>query len=159
MRTRRRGGAANRAAGIGEGAATVRGLLRGADVFYANRRPGYLARFGLTAQEAAEVRPGIIHTSVTLHGERGPWADRVGFDQTAGCVTGMMTLEGSAEQPELPYIKVVNDYLVPWLATAGIVAALRRRAREGGSYSRARLADPGRPVAPVTRDLRQGLRA
>ncbi|MGW3115017.1 CoA transferase [Streptomyces sp. NPDC001091] len=117
-----------------EGAATVRELLRGADVFYANRRPGYLARFGLTAREAAEVRPGIIHTSVTLHGERGPWADRVGFDQTAGCVTGMMTLEGSAEQPELPYIKVVNDYLVPWLATAGIVAALRRRAREGGSY-------------------------
>ncbi|MEU6058776.1 CoA transferase [Streptomyces sp. NPDC047097] len=119
---------------VPEGAAAVRALLRGADVFYANRRPGYLARFGLTAHEAAEIRPGVVHTTVTLHGERGPWSQRVGFDQTAGCVTGMMTLEGTADHPRLPYIKVVNDYLVPWLATAGIIAALRRRAREGGSY-------------------------
>ncbi|WP_405056637.1 CoA transferase [Kribbella sp. NBC_01505] len=113
---------------------TVRELLRGADVFYANRRPGQVAGLGLSPQRAAALRPGIIHTTVSLHGEQGPWATRVGFDQTAGCVTGMMTLEGSADQPVLPHIGVVNDYLVPWLATAGICAALIRRATEGGSY-------------------------
>jgi hypothetical protein len=113
---------------------TVRDLLRGADVFYANRRPGQVSALGLSPQQAAAIRPGIIHTTVSLHGEQGPWATRVGFDQTAGCVTGMMTLEGSADQPVLPHIGVVNDYLVPWLATAGICAALIRRATEGGSY-------------------------
>jgi len=113
---------------------TVRELLRGADVFYANRRPGEVSKLGLSPQQAAAIRPGIIHTTVSLHGERGPWATRVGFDQTAGCVTGMMTLEGSADQPVLPDIGVVNDYLVPWLATAGICSALIRRATEGGSY-------------------------
>ena len=112
----------------------VRELVRGADVFYANRRPGLVAGLGLSAERAAELRPGIIHTTVSLHGERGPWANRVGFDQTAGCVTGMMTLEGSRDQPVLPHISVVNDYLVPWLATTGIAAALMRRATEGGSY-------------------------
>ncbi|GAB3143931.1 CoA transferase [Amycolatopsis stemonae] len=114
--------------------AKVHELLRGADVFYANRRPGFVSGLGLSPQRAAEIRPGIIHTTVSLHGERGPWATRVGFDQTAGCVAGMMTLEGSPDQPVLPHIGVVNDYLVPWLATAGICAALMRRATEGGSY-------------------------
>ncbi|GLY40566.1 carnitine dehydratase [Amycolatopsis sp. NBRC 101858] len=112
----------------------ARELLRGADVFYANRRPGFVAGLGLSPQRAAEIRPGIIHTTVSLHGEHGPWATRVGFDQTAGCVAGMMTLEGSPDQPVLPHIGVVNDYLVPWLATAGICGALMRRATEGGSY-------------------------
>lgn len=109
-------------------------LLRGADVFYANRRPGFVSGLGLSPRRAAEIRPGIIHTTVSLHGEHGPWASRVGFDQTAGCVAGMMTLEGSSDQPVLPPIGVVNDYLVPWLATTGICAALMRRATEGGSY-------------------------
>jgi crotonobetainyl-CoA:carnitine CoA-transferase CaiB-like acyl-CoA transferase len=45
-----------------------------------------------------------------------------------------MALEGSPEQPQLPPIIVVNDYLTSWLAQVGVVAALRRRAQEGGSY-------------------------
>lgn len=116
------------------GAQQVRDLLRDADVFYANRRPGYLEKIGLSPEQAAGIRPGIIHTTVSLFGTGGPWADRVGFDQSAGCVTGMMSLEGAEDQPQLSPIAVVNDYLVSWLATAGIVQALLRRADEGGSY-------------------------
>jgi crotonobetainyl-CoA:carnitine CoA-transferase CaiB-like acyl-CoA transferase len=116
------------------GAPVARALLRGADVFYTNRRPDLLRRIGLDAEAACAARPGLVHASVTLHGRAGPWADRPGFDQTAGCVTGVMNLEGSVAEPALPPIKVVNDYLCSWLATAGIVAALRRRAVEGGSW-------------------------
>jgi crotonobetainyl-CoA:carnitine CoA-transferase CaiB-like acyl-CoA transferase len=88
----------------------------------------------IRSQEAAAVRPGIIHASVSLHGQTGPWADRPGFDQSAGCVSGVVTLEGTPQAPKLPAILVVNDYLGAWLLTTGIVAALMRRAREGGSY-------------------------
>lgn len=112
----------------------VRELLAGADVFYANRRPGYLAPIGLSAEEAAAVRPGIVHATNSLHGEHGPWRDRIGFDQTAGAVTGMAHLEGGGTEPRLSPILVVNDYIVSWLTAAGIVAALRRRAVEGGSW-------------------------
>lgn len=118
----------------GGGQERMQALLAGADVFYANRRHGYLARRGLSAAQAAALRPGIVHASISLHGESGPWAARPGFDQTAGCVTGVMTLEGSASRPKLPAIMVVNDYLGAWLLTTGIVAALLRRAREGGSW-------------------------
>jgi crotonobetainyl-CoA:carnitine CoA-transferase CaiB-like acyl-CoA transferase len=117
-----------------EGARLLRELLAGADVFYANRRPGYLSSIGFSAEEAAAVRPGIVHATNTLNGERGPWKDRVGFDQTAGSLTGMAHLEGGGGEPRLSPILVVNDYIVSWLTTAGVVAALRRRAVEGGSW-------------------------
>lgn len=113
----------------------VRGLLAGADVFYANRRPGYLASIGLSPEEAADIRPGIVHATNSLNGHSGPWADRVGFDQTAGALTGMADLEGGGGEPRLSPILVVNDYIVSWLTAAGVAAALGRRAREGGSWA------------------------
>ncbi|MGX1772507.1 CoA transferase [Nocardia brasiliensis] len=117
-----------------EGAADMRELLGQADIFYANRRPGYLERHGLSPAEAAAIRPGIIHVSNSLYGRTGPWADRIGFDQNAGVAAGMAVLEGSLGDPQLPFIGVVNDWIMPWLSTVGIAAALERRAAEGGSY-------------------------
>jgi len=117
-----------------EGRARMAYLLKDADVFYSNRRYGFLERHGLTAREVAEIRPGIVHVSISLHGETGPWANRAGFDQTAGAVTGVMSLEGRTDAPQLPPVMVVNDNIVGWLCTAGAVAALMRRAKEGGSY-------------------------
>ncbi|MBB4688137.1 CoA transferase [Amycolatopsis jiangsuensis] len=113
---------------------TMRHLLSGADVFYANRRPGYLARRGLDVSAAAEARPGIVHATVTLNGDTGPWAGRVGFDQTAGCLAGVMLLEGENGVPSLPAVPVVNDYVTSWFLELGILRALMLRATDGGSY-------------------------
>nr|WP_302055063.1 CoA transferase [Burkholderia multivorans] len=109
-------------------------LVRETDIFFHNRRPAFMREIGMTPEDAARERPGIIYVSISLHGDKGPWADRPGFDQSAGSVTGMMALQGSESSPELPPIMVVNDYLTPWLAQAGLVSAMRRRATEGGSY-------------------------
>ena len=109
-------------------------LLKDADVFFANRRVGYLEKYGLSAEEVAAIKPGIIHATVSLYGHEGPWAKRGGFDISAGAATGVMALEGSLEEPKLPAIMVVDDYLVAWLLTTGIIATLIRRAHEGGSY-------------------------
>jgi crotonobetainyl-CoA:carnitine CoA-transferase CaiB-like acyl-CoA transferase len=109
-------------------------LLRGADIFFHNRRPGFMREIALTPEEAARERPGIVYVSISLHGNRGPWAERPGFDQSAGAVTGVLAIEGSAQAPQLPPVVVVNDYLTSWLAQAGIVSALRRRSFEVGSY-------------------------
>lgn len=109
-------------------------LLAGADIFFHNRRPAFMRAIKLTAEDAARERPGIIYVSISLHGPSGPWAERPGFDQSAACVTGIMALEGSIENPQLPPIVVINDYLASWLAQVGVVAAIRQRAETGGSY-------------------------
>jgi crotonobetainyl-CoA:carnitine CoA-transferase CaiB-like acyl-CoA transferase len=102
---------------------------------YANRRPRLLDRLGLGAEEAAAIQPGIIHATVSLNGPRGPWADRVGFDQSAGSLVGIMRIEGGPAGPALPPIIVLNDAVASLFALLGVLSALIRRATEGWSYS------------------------
>src|ERR1700738_2458779 len=56
-------------------------LLQDADVFFANKRPGFLRQHGLDAEELCARKPGLIHANVVLHGEHGPWSNRPGFDE------------------------------------------------------------------------------
>jgi crotonobetainyl-CoA:carnitine CoA-transferase CaiB-like acyl-CoA transferase len=41
---------------------------------------------------------------------------------------------GQPKAPSFPPTLVLNDYVAGYLGAAGVLAALRRRAREGGSY-------------------------
>jgi crotonobetainyl-CoA:carnitine CoA-transferase CaiB-like acyl-CoA transferase len=109
-------------------------LLKDADIFFANKRPGYLKAHGLDAEELCANRPGLIHATVVLHGEKGPWSNRPGFDEIGATVSGLFALEGSLSSPKQPPIVPICDNVVGWLGTVGVLAALRRRAAEGGSY-------------------------
>jgi CoA-transferase family III len=109
-------------------------LLSTADVFFANKRPGFLKRHGLEAEDLAARRPGLVHASVVLHGTTGPWSNRPGFDEIGAAVSGLFALEGTLSRPKQPPIVPICDNVVGWLGTVGILAALRRRAIEGGSY-------------------------
>jgi CoA-transferase family III len=109
-------------------------LLKDADVFFANKRPGYLERHGLGAEELCTKKPGLIHARVVLHGDKGPWKNRPGFDEIGGAVSGLFCLEGTPTHPKSPPIIPICDNVVGWLGTVGVLAALRRRAIEGGSY-------------------------
>src|SRR5215831_16999805 len=109
-------------------------LLKDADVFFANRRPGYLERDGLDAEELCAKRPGLIHARVVAYGDKGPWKDRTGFDETGAAVSGVFCTEGTPTHPKSPPIIPICDNVVGWFGTVGILAALRRRAIEGGSY-------------------------
>src|SRR6266403_863329 len=109
-------------------------LLKDADVFFANKRPGFLKKHGLDAESLCAQKPGLIHAIVAMHGEEGPWSDRPGFDEIGAAVSGLFTIEGSPTRPKQPPIVPIADNVVGWLGTTGIVAALRRRAIEGGSY-------------------------
>ena len=109
-------------------------LLQDADVFFANKRPGFLKKHGLDAESLCEQKPGLIHAIVAMHGEKGPWSNRPGFDEIGAAVSGVFTIEGSPTRPKQPPIVPIADNVVGWLGTTGILAALRRRAIEGGSY-------------------------
>ena len=109
-------------------------LLQDADVFFANKRPGFLTKHDLDADVLCKQKPGLIHATVVLHGEKGPWSNRPGFDEIGATVSGLFTIEGSSTRPKQPPIVPICDNVVAWLGTTGILAALRRRAIEGGSY-------------------------
>jgi len=114
--------------------ATALQVLQGADVMVENFRGRKIAQLGLSAEEVASARPGIIYTSLRAFGWEGPWADRGGFDMDANCTSGYAVLEGSASKPVLPPTVILNDFLAGYLMAMGTVAALILRAKHGGSY-------------------------
>jgi crotonobetainyl-CoA:carnitine CoA-transferase CaiB-like acyl-CoA transferase len=63
-----------------------------------------LEKLGITSSELAWLRPGIVQVDFSIYGAVGPWANRIGFDHTAGGVSGVLALEGSVEEPKLPEI-------------------------------------------------------
>jgi crotonobetainyl-CoA:carnitine CoA-transferase CaiB-like acyl-CoA transferase len=114
--------------------AKAAGILRGADVLVENYRGRKLANLGFSAEQVASLRPGIIYASVRAFGWDGPWGQRGGFDMDANCCTGFTVLEGTADKPELPPTKILNDYVAGYLTACGVLAALKMRAEHGGSY-------------------------
>ncbi len=114
--------------------ATLSGLVRQADVFSQSYRPQSLARLGFSPEGLARLRPGIVVVSTDCYGWAGPWRYRPGFEQLAQCASGMAVGQGSPDNPVLVPMVYPNDYISGFLAALGTVAALMRRAREGGSW-------------------------
>jgi crotonobetainyl-CoA:carnitine CoA-transferase CaiB-like acyl-CoA transferase len=110
-------------------------LVKGADVFVENLRPGVVDGEGFSAEALAEKNPGIIYVSVKMMAHEGPWSHFAGFDVNAAGVVGWYTAEGTPDQPMLPQqVNVVCDILTGYMGAIGVKAALLRRAKEGGSY-------------------------
>jgi crotonobetainyl-CoA:carnitine CoA-transferase CaiB-like acyl-CoA transferase len=116
-----------------EDAATLRKLIADADVFCQSYRNGAMERRGLSPQDVARVRPGIVYLSVNCYGHAGPWFDRPGFDPLACAATGISLAQGEGGPPETVPV-FASDYVTGSLGALGVISALRRRAREGGSY-------------------------
>ncbi len=111
----------------------LRELLKTADVFSQSYRPGKLTSLGFSPEGLAQMRPGIIVVSTSCYGHSGPWHFRPGFEQLAQTVTGMAAVQGSMDSPQLAPT-FPNDYITGFLSSLGVLAALYRRATEGGSY-------------------------
>lgn len=107
-------------------------LIRGADVFSQGYRPNVLARRGLSPEALAELRPGIICTSMNCYGFDGPFRERAGWEQLAQTVTGIAAEHGGEEPALLP--AAACDYTTGYLAAYGTLLAMGLRAREGGSW-------------------------
>lgn len=113
---------------------TLAALASGADVFVQSWRTDALAAYGCSAADIARVRPGIVYVSINAFGFDGPWAGRKGFDQMSQAATGIAHAQGRGDLPALAPSRLLNDYLTAYLAAAGVMEALARRAKEGGSY-------------------------
>jgi hypothetical protein len=112
----------------------ARELVSSSDVVVQSWRPASLEKRGLGAEDAAAIRPGVIYVSVSAFGDEGPWATRGGFEQLGQVVSGIAITEGGTGRPRVVPTYLLNDYLTGYLGAAGVMQALVRRAREGGSY-------------------------
>ena len=109
-------------------------LLCTADVLVTGYRPGALEGVGLGDDELAAAHPGLVHASLSAWGARGPWGGRRGFDSIVQAATGIALLESPDGTRPGALPAQALDHATGYLLAAGVMAALRRRAEEGGSW-------------------------
>ncbi|MET0671696.1 MAG: CoA transferase [Xanthobacteraceae bacterium] len=111
-------------------------LLRQADIFVQGYRPGAIAQYGFSAEQAAKLRPGIVCVSICAYSHEGPWARRRGFDSLVQNANGLNDAEAQAfgaSQPK-PLPAQALDHGTGFLMAFAAMSALKRRATEGGSW-------------------------
>ena len=113
------------------GRRVMRALLRTADVFVENYRPGALAAHGLGYAEIAKINPRIVYCSVSAFGQTGPRGTETGYDFVFQAVAGLMSLTGTPETGPLRTGAPVVDYATGYMAAYAISAALFHRERTG----------------------------
>lgn len=108
-------------------------LVRGGDIFVQSYRTGALQNYGFSAEDLAKVRPGVIYVTLNAWGHSGPWQDRRGYDTVVQSGTGMAHTQAVDGVPAFQPVAAL-DYICGALIALGTIAAVQKRATEGGSY-------------------------
>lgn len=128
-----------------EGLEIMYDLVRGADVFVQNWRPGAAERLRVAESDLRAINPHLIYASVTGYGDDGPYAGRRGYDPIFQALTGYV---GAQLNPEVPLPDLVRNALVDkatsYTLAQAITAALFARERGApGQHVRVSMLDAG----------------
>jgi crotonobetainyl-CoA:carnitine CoA-transferase CaiB-like acyl-CoA transferase len=105
-------------------------LLRRADVFVENFRPGTAERLGLGYNTARASNPKLVYCSISAFGQSGPYVDKPGFDTLGQAMSGLLSLLSDPNDPKVMGM-AVSDYVTGLSAGYGILGALLAREKSG----------------------------
>jgi formyl-CoA transferase len=106
-------------------------LVRRADVFAENFRPGVKQRLGIDYATLSALNPRLVYVSISGFGQTGPYSDRAGLDQIAQGLSGFMTVNGFPGQGPLRAGLPIADLTAGLMAAHGVMVALLERERSG----------------------------
>ncbi|WP_267555041.1 CaiB/BaiF CoA-transferase family protein [Rhizobium rhizogenes] len=109
----------------------LRTLIAKADVIIQNFRPGVIERLGLDYASVAAINPRIVYGSITGYGPDNDWRHFPGQDLLAQARSGVMWLNGEADDGPVPFGLAVADMLAGNLLVQAILAGLVRRGVTG----------------------------
>lgn len=105
-------------------------LIKKADVFVENFRPGTAERLGLGYEELRSLNRGLVYCSISAFGRSGPYADKPGFDTLGQAMSGLLSVLTDLDDPKVMGI-ALSDYITGLSAGYGILGALLARERTG----------------------------
>jgi crotonobetainyl-CoA:carnitine CoA-transferase CaiB-like acyl-CoA transferase len=113
------------------GLAMMHDLVKTADVFVENYRPGALTKLGLGYADLSKLNPRLVYCSVSAYGHTGPDSAKAGFGLIAEAKSGAMAQLGNPDEaPPLLRIPIADMY-TGLHGVAAICAALVGRASSG----------------------------
>jgi formyl-CoA transferase len=113
-----------------EGRSILGELVRRADVFIENLRPGAAAELGIDYEALRAENPRLVYCSISGFGSEGRYRDWPGYDTIGQAMGGLLGLLTDAEEPA-PVGISLSDHITGLFAATGILAALWARERTG----------------------------
>jgi crotonobetainyl-CoA:carnitine CoA-transferase CaiB-like acyl-CoA transferase len=103
-------------------------LVREADVFIQNFRPGTAARLGAGSDRLRAINPRLIYTSISGFGASGPYAERPSYDSVAQALSGFLSVVVDSSRPRF-LGPALADAITGIYAAYGVLGALVQRGR------------------------------
>ncbi|WP_305097702.1 CaiB/BaiF CoA transferase family protein [Croceibacterium aestuarii] len=105
-------------------------LVKSADVFIQNFRPGVAERLGVGPERLQGINPRLIYCGISGFGNDGPWRDRPAFDTVSQASTGFLRLLVNPANPRVVG-PAIGDAVTGFFAAQGVLAALYEREKTG----------------------------
>jgi formyl-CoA transferase len=105
-------------------------LIKRADVFVENFRPGTAERLGLGHDALHGLNSRLVYCSISAFGRSGPYVDKPGFDTLGQAMSGLLSLLTDPDEPKVMGM-AVSDYVTGLSASYGILGALLAREKSG----------------------------
>lgn len=110
--------------------ATLKTLLKTADVLVQNLAPGAAARMGLTAEALQKENPQLILCDISGYGNNGPYRDKKAYDLLIQSEAGFLSVTGTPESPSKAGNSIA-DIAAGMYAYTNILSALLLRGKTG----------------------------
>lgn len=114
-----------------DGKATLIELVKSADVFLQNYRPGVARRLGVDYDSLSAINPRLVYVSISGYGEDGPYSNWPGQDLILQGMSGAMLSVGREGESPSPAGLYLADAVTAYSAFEGVLAALLHRERTG----------------------------
>ena len=105
-------------------------LIRDADVYIQNFRPGVAEQIGAAQARLQKINPRLIYCAISGFGPTGPYADRPSYDTVAQAASGFLGLLINPANPRVVG-PALADALTGFYAAYGILGALHERHEKG----------------------------
>ncbi len=115
---------------VSEERTVFEGLVREADVFIQNFRPGTAMRLGAGPERLCAINPRLIYASISGFGSSGPYAERPSYDSVAQALSGFLSVVVDSSRPRF-LGPALADAITGIYAAYGVLGALVQRGRTG----------------------------
>jgi crotonobetainyl-CoA:carnitine CoA-transferase CaiB-like acyl-CoA transferase len=105
-------------------------LVKTADVYIQNFRPGVAEQLGVGEQQLRALNPRLIYCSISGFGATGPSASRPSYDTVAQAASGYLKLLVNPANPRVVG-PAIADAVTGFYAAYGVLGALYERSRTG----------------------------
>jgi crotonobetainyl-CoA:carnitine CoA-transferase CaiB-like acyl-CoA transferase len=115
--------------------AAFESLVRDADVYIQNFRPGTAERLGAGVRRLHEINPRLVYCSISGFGSSGPYVDRPSYDSVAQALSGFLSVVIDQDRPRF-LGPALADAITGIYAAFGVLGALFDRSRRSSGRGR-----------------------